>query len=169
MGGEHLGQSEVGEAGQDRAVVRGAEQHVGGLDVPVHDADGVGVGQPVEHAQEERRGPRPRRRLAHEGGRGAGVGELHGEEWSPVRGGAGVEDLHDVGVAERRGGVQLQGELAGEVAVVLGERDLEGDVAAVQLRPDPPHRGEATLAQRPGVGVAGRELDHREGAGVPTR
>ena len=106
------------------------EQDVAGLDVAVHDATGVGVGEAGEELLEDLADLGEGELLAaeHVGERDA-FDELHGQVELPVFGGAEVEDHGDVGVAEGCDGAAFADEALTDplVAGEVGAEHLECD------------------------------------------
>lgn len=118
--GEEPGQPEVDDPG----LSAGVDQDVRGLEVAVHDASGVGVGEAFgdrDHALQgaDHVGPGG---VALQGGEGRAVDKLHGEPGR--RGPAVVEDGHDVGVVQPAQGADLGIEPTG---IGLAVEDLQGD------------------------------------------
>ncbi len=120
-----LGQAEVGDA--DRAV--GGEEDVGGLDVAVDDAAGVGSGEAVGGLGDDRQGLGWRERTAADpGAQALAAAEGHGDEHAAVLALADVVDRADVGAVEGRGGPGFVDEALAGLGVVgeLGREELEG-------------------------------------------
>ena len=129
-GGLGAGEAEVEDA--DAAVV--ADHDVGGLEVAVDEAGGVGGGEALaglaKHGGELGEGPA----LALEPGvEGHAVDELHGDVDLAAEG-ADLVDADDVGVREPGHGLGLAQEAgAGEVLAGLGVEQLDGDLAVELL------------------------------------
>jgi hypothetical protein len=129
-GGLGAGEAEVEDA--DAAVV--ADHDVGGLEVAVDEAGGVGGGEALaglaEHGGELGEGPA----LALEPGvQGHAVDELHGDVDLAAEG-ADLVDADDVGVRQPGHGLGLAQEAgAGQVLAGLGVEQLDGDLAVELL------------------------------------
>ena len=121
------GEAEVEDA--DAAVV--ADDHVVGLEVAVHEADGVGRREaaPGLHVDGEQLAPAARRR-GLPGAQGRAGDELHGDEDLRAEG-ADVVDGDDVGVGEagHRLGLAEEAGGAGAVGVLAAAQELDGDLA----------------------------------------
>lgn len=142
--------AEVGEHGLGRGAVRGgAQQHVGGLDVAVHDSPGVhgrqGRGELGEHGADlvavEVTG-------IHAVAQRRPVDELHDQEGGLAGFDVRVVQRHQRRVTERREDLGL-GRTAQGVRTVLravGGEELDGDVAGQQLVAGTVDAGHATGA-----------------------
>ena len=150
LGGEH--QPEVRELDP---LGLGVEQHVAGLDVPVDQPPGVGVGQGLEHIEQDLPKGRPGK-AAPLSQQGAALHELHGE---PGKAGGRVGalgllpgghpvvvDRGDPGVVEACCRADLKGELPHAVAIAGDARvqHLERHRRAVLPVHRPEHRRHAT-------------------------
>ncbi len=150
--------AEIGDPGV-RGVGRPVEQHVLGLEVLVHQASRVELGEGGEHLIEH--GQRhPHRRLSPQQVAQAslvGVGQRH--ERPPVGQPPVIEHRHDVGVPHRR----RDGHLARKPRPKTGVNgqvrvdDLEGDRRAQRVVVGLPDRPGGTLAHHAEGGVARRE------------
>jgi hypothetical protein len=165
--GDELGDAEVGDL---QAPVRGDEE-VGGFDVAVDDALGVGVveafGSLAEELEDD--GGSGGADLVEQGGESAPGDVLHGDEGDGFAGAHfGVADLvdgDDVGMGEPAGGLGFALEALLHVAAlgfvgdVVEFDGLEGDVAAddgVEAAVDDAHAAAAELLTH----FVGAELQH---------
>ena len=151
-GGGHGGGGESGDAevhDLHRAVL--TDEDVGGLDVAVDDAGLVGVGQPVQHLQDDRH-------LAVEGERDPQaqrleevlpLEQLHGDVRRAVGVVPQVEDEHHVGVHElgHRPRLPLEAVLLLGIGGELPEHDLERDVPVEERVVGVIHHPHGSLAQ----------------------
>jgi hypothetical protein len=128
------------------------QQHVGRLDVTVHQAGAMRLGQAVGDLRDEVDGlPLRQQAVAPYRCPEIAVGhQLAGEEQPPVDLAVG-EDLHDMGRVQRRLGPGLADEPGAEVRVVgeLGEYQLERDVAAQRRVDGLVHRAHAAAPEVP--------------------
>jgi len=146
-GGGEAGDAEVHDL--HRAVL--ADEDVGGLDVTVDDAGLVGVGQPVQHLQDDRH-------LAVEGQRDPQaqrleqvlpLEQLHGDVRRAVSVVPQVEDEDHVGVHElgHRPRLPLEAVLLLGIGGELPEHDLERDVPVEQRIVGVIHHAHGALAE----------------------
>ena len=156
-----------------RAVL--VDEDVGGLDVAVHDAGLVRVGQPGQDLHDDRHLPvvGHRRRRSHRLLEVLPLEQLHGDVGRAVGVGAEVEDRDHVGVGHLRHGLGFPREALDQLGVVgnLRHHDLEGHVALEDGVVGEVHHSHRALADRPDdlvlADASGQLLD--EGGGLRLR